>query len=107
MDPKQEPASTAAARRAPSARKGDIFGIPLRELGWFTCLLIGVASGFAAFFAATFLAIVTLLVLNSAGHHIDYAITYRRIGLPIGLVVGVVALGYLGTLWSKRHLSAR
>lgn len=80
------------------------FSIPVGRLGWFSSLLIGMASGFAAFFAATFLAILTLLVLNSTGHTLDYALSYKRIGLPAGLFVGVVALGYLGALWVRRKL---
>src|SRR6185437_3423729 len=82
-----------------------LFGIPIGELGWFGSLLIGVASGFMAFFATTFCAIVVILIVNSAAHsNIDFAISYRDIGLPIGLVVLVTALGYLGTLWTKRVL---
>ena len=105
MDPQHEPNYAANPRSVASVRKGDLFGIPLSELGWFSCLLTGLATGFAAFFAATFLAIMALLVLNSTGHHIDYAITYRRIGLPVGIVVGLLALGYLGTLWARRHIT--
>jgi uncharacterized membrane protein YphA (DoxX/SURF4 family) len=83
----------------------NLFGIPIGELGWFGSLLIGVASGFMAFFATTFCAIVVILIVNSAAHsNIDFAISYRDIGLPIGLLVLVTALGYLGTLWTKRVL---
>ena len=95
-------ASTPAATPRSSVT---LFGIPIGELGWFGSLLIGVASGFMAFFATTFCAIVVILIVNSAAHtHIDFAISYRDIGLPIGLVVLVTALGYLGTLWTKRVL---
>lgn len=80
-------------------------GIPVGRLGWFSSLLIGLASGFAAFFAATFLAIITLLVLNSSGRRLDYALSYKRIGLPIGLIVGILAVGYLATLWVRRKLA--
>ena len=84
---------------------GYLFGVPLRDLGWFGSLLISVASGFLAFFASTFCAIVFILMANSTSHrNIDFAISYRDIGLPIGLVVLVIALGYLGTLWLKRVL---
>jgi hypothetical protein len=96
-------ASTTADSR-PSA-SGSLFGIPLGELGWFGSLLIGVASGFMAFFAATFCAIIVILIYNSAAHsNIDFALSYRRIGFPIGVVVMVSALGYLGTLWVRRML---
>jgi hypothetical protein len=84
---------------------GYLFGVPLGDLGWFGSLLIGVASGFMAFFASTFCAIVVLLVYNTGFHgQIDFALTYRRVGFPIGVAVMAVALVYLGTLWLKRVL---
>ena len=39
-------------------RDGVLFGIPLGDLGWFASLLMGVATGMAAFFLTTFVAIV-------------------------------------------------
>lgn len=85
--------------------QGTVFGIPLGELGWFASLLIGTALGFAAFFGATFLSILSLLVYNTATHgNIDYSYAYRRIGLPIGLLVLFVAYILLGTLWARRQL---
>jgi hypothetical protein len=84
---------------------GYIFGIPVGELGWFVSLLISVALGFAAFFAATFCAIMTILVWNSTTHAtVDYALSYRRVGLPVGLFVLVLGLSTLGTLWARRIL---
>lgn len=84
---------------------GYLFGVPLGDLGWFTSLLMSAALGMAAFFAATFFAIVGLLFYSTATHHqVDFALTYRRIGLPTGLLVLAVALGYLGTLWVRRQL---
>lgn len=84
---------------------GYLFGIPLGDLGWFGSLLIGVASGFFAFFASTFCAIVFVLIYNTAFHGtIDFAQTYRRVGFPIGVIVLIFALAYLGTLWFKRIL---
>ena len=74
---------------------GYLFGVPLGNLGWF--------AGFMAFFAATFCAIVFILVYNSALHGaIDFALSYRRVGLPAGLLVLAIAIGYLGMLWCKR-----
>ena len=98
--------SPTAAHPAPrSFGAGYLFGVPLGDLGWFSSLLIGVASGFLTFFASTFCAIVAILFLNSAGHaNIDFALSYRRVGLPAGLAVMAIALGYLGTLWLKRML---
>jgi hypothetical protein len=84
---------------------GYILGIPIGDLGWFTSLLMGVASGFVAFFASTFCAIITLLIWNSTTHaNVDYALSYRRVGLPVGLFVLIVALSTLGTFWLRRIL---
>ena len=94
--------------RSSTRSKGDTFvGVPIGELGWFTCLLMGTAAGFAAFFAATFLAILTFIILNSSGHHLNYNLTYRRIGLPVGLVVGGISLTYLATSWIRRQITRR
>ena len=81
---------------------GYVFGAPVRDLGWFATLLMGMASGMAAFFAATFVGIISILFWNAAGHHADYAASYRLVGLPIGATVMVMALAYLGTFWAKR-----
>ena len=84
---------------------GYLFGIPLGDLGWFTSLVMSFALGFAAFFAATFFAIFGVLIYNTATHRaVDFALTYKRVGLPVGLLVLVAALGYLGTLWVRRQL---
>jgi len=94
--------SSASPRTSGS---GYLFGIPLGDLGWFTSLLMSFALGFAAFFAATFFAIFGVLIYNTATHHaVDFALTYKRVGLPVGVLVLVVALGYLGTLWVRRQL---
>jgi ABC-type dipeptide/oligopeptide/nickel transport system permease subunit len=82
---------------------GTLFGVPIGDLGWFASLLMGTATGFAAFFAATFLGIVSILFYNTAMHkNVDFAYSYIRVGLPVGLLVLVVALGYLGVLWVRR-----
>jgi hypothetical protein len=84
---------------------GFLFGIPLGDLGWFTSLVMSFALGFAAFFAATFFAIFGVLIYNAVTHHaVDFALTYKRVGLPVGVLVLVVTLGYLGTLWVRRQL---
>jgi hypothetical protein len=84
---------------------GYLFGVPLGDLGWFTSLLMSGALGMAAFFAATFCAIVAILFYNTATHRaVDFALTYTHVGLPVGLLVLVAALGYLGTLWVRRQL---
>lgn len=99
--PLSRPASTASSRGSSTT----LFGIPVGDFGWFGTLLVSVAAGFLSFFATTFCAIVVILITDSTTHaNIDYAISYRYIGLPIGLVVLVCALGYLGTLWVRRIL---
>ena len=40
---------------------GYVFGAPVRDLGWFATLLMGMASGMAAFFAATFIGMIVAL----------------------------------------------
>ena len=101
------PTYNTPANRIPNGPRtlggGYFFGVPVMDMGWFASLLMGFASGFLAFFASTFVAIVTILLLNSSGRHLDYAFSYTRVGLPIGLLCGVLALGYLGTLWVRRH----
>lgn len=68
---------------------------------------MGSAAGFAAFFAVTFLAILSFLILNSAGHQLNYNLTYRRFGLPAGLIVGGISLAYLLTSWVRRQITRR
>lgn len=100
---------TQASQRESSASPrtvgaGYLFGVPLGDLGWFTSLLMSFALGFAAFFAATFCAIIGILFYDTATHHaVDFALTYKRVGLPVGLLVLVTALGYLGSLWVRRQ----
>lgn len=82
--------------------EGYLFGAPIYGLGWFASLIVSVGAGFAAFFASTFVAIVTLLFYNSiARHAIDFNVTYRDVGLPVGLVVMALAFIYMGRLWVK------
>lgn len=84
---------------------GYLFGVPLGDLGWFAILLMSFAIGFAAFFAATFFAIFGVLIYNTVTHHaVDFAATYRLVGLPVGAFVLALALAYLGTLWVRRQL---
>ncbi len=84
---------------------GYLFGIPLGDLGLFTTLVMSVAVGFAAFFAATFCAIISLLFYKAVeGHTPDFTLTYKWVGLPVGIAVLVLTLAYLGTLWIKRKL---
>jgi hypothetical protein len=95
--------ATSTTPRAAGA--GYLFGVPVGDLGWFTSLIMGVAIGFAAFFASTFCGIIGILIYNSVTHHaVDFTLSYRRIGLPVGVVVLVLALAYLGTMWVRRQI---
>jgi hypothetical protein len=97
--------STVVRSEARSFGAGYLFGIPMARLGWFASLLMGLTSGFMAFFAGTFFGIVGIMVYNSTGHAaLDYSLSYRRVGLPAGIVAGVVALALLGTMWARRVL---
>ncbi|WP_263382905.1 hypothetical protein [Granulicella arctica] len=99
------PATTSPHASPRTIGGGYLFGVPLGDLGWFTTLLMSVASGFLAFFAATFLGIISILFADTVMHKgLDYANSYRLVGLPVGLLVLVVALIYLGSLWIKRIL---
>lgn len=87
-------------------RAGTLFGVPVADLGWFQVILMGVASGMTAFFLATFISIVFLLFRLGFTHQpVDFAMTYKRIGLPIGLIVGISALSFLGYHWVRRLLT--
>jgi hypothetical protein len=96
-------APTPAASPARGFSDGYIIGIPLGDLGPFGSLLIALASGFLTFFATTFCAIFGILLYNFATHSaVDFAYSYRRVGLPCGLAVLAIATAYLGRLWAKR-----
>jgi hypothetical protein len=84
---------------------GYLFGIPLGNLGWFGTVLIALASGFFTFFATTFCAIFGILFYNIATHgSVDYALSYRWVGLPAGLLMLGFSSAYLGRLWIRRML---
>jgi hypothetical protein len=92
-------------------RDGVLLGIPLGDLGWFQSLLMGVATGMAAFFLATFLAILGLLgyitVTGKSAADVNFALAYKAIGFPVGVVVMASALGYLGLQWARRMARKR
>jgi len=91
-----------------STNRGRVFGIPLGDFGIFSSLLLSFALGFMAFFGATFLAIFALLFYNQGGHHnVDFADTYKFVGLPAGLIVLALSLALFGSLWIRRKVSGR
>lgn len=83
--------------------RATIFGAPIGELGLFTTILFGGVLGFAAFFVATFIGIITILLYNSSGHApMNFAYSYLRFGMPVGVGVAMVVWAYLGRLWVAR-----
>jgi hypothetical protein len=96
-------APTTHGTAVANAGSTTLFGVPIGDLGWFASLLMGTATAFAAFFAATFVGIVFIMVWNSTGHGaLDYSFSYMRLGVPVGALVLVISLGYLGVLWVRR-----
>jgi hypothetical protein len=86
-------------------RGGTILGFPLQGFGLFTSLLLSFAAAFFTFFLSTCMSIFGLLLWNTiGGHHVDFAISYRYIGFPAGVIVLLVALPVFGTLWVRAKL---
>ena len=86
------------------------FGAPVGDFSVAQTLLITVASGFVAFFATTFLAIMTMLVLTAMGRKVDFAIAYKWVGLPAGIVTLLAAAVFLSSALvtrMRRESSAR
>lgn len=84
---------------------GKVLGFPLEGFGLFQSLLLSFAAAFFTFFATTCIAIFALLGWNLlGGHSVNFADTYRYVGLPAGLVVLVVALPYFLVLWIRAKL---
>jgi hypothetical protein len=82
--------------------RGTFLGFPLEGFGLFTSALLTLATGFFTFFASTCIAIFSLLGWNVFGHHtVDYADTYRYVGLPLGLIAMAVATVVFGSLWVR------
>lgn len=91
------------ARIAPGYTGPRLFGAPVGDFSVLQTLLIVGATGVASFFAATFLAIVTLLIGTQVLHrNADFAIAYRWVGLPVGIVMLLTAAVYFGSLLLRR-----
>src|SRR5215469_2131239 len=99
-------AMSSSQRPLDRGRPGQVFGIPLGELGLFSSLLMAFSFGFLVFFATCFVAILSLLFYNSAGHHsVNMADSYRYFALPAGLVALAFALVVLLSLWVRRKVA--
>lgn len=86
---------------------GRILGFPLEGFGLFTGLLLSLAAAFFTFFATTCLAIFTLLGWNVLGRHaVNYADTYKYVGLPAGVLVLAIAAPYFLVLWFRAKIRA-
>jgi hypothetical protein len=84
---------------------GSILGFPLEGFSLFQSMLLALASAFFTFFLTTCLAIFSLLVWNGLLHHaVDYADSYRDVGLPAGVLVLLIALPFFGTLWVRAKI---
>ena len=81
---------------------GRVFGFPVEGFSLFQSLLVSVASAFLTFFLTTCISIFALLAWNVlGGHSVNYADTYRYVGLPAGVVVLIVALPFFLVLWVR------
>jgi hypothetical protein len=79
-----------------------VLGFPLRGFGLFTSLLLAFASALFTFCLTTMVAIFSLLIWNLGfKHSVDYADSYRYVGLPAALLVLIVALPFFGVLWIR------
>ncbi len=91
-------ASVATDNRK-SLGDGYIFGAPVKDFGFFGCVLISLATAMMGFLCATFIGIFAMMI---AGQRSDLSRSYKWGGLPFGLLVLVLVGGYLFTFWSKR-----
>ena len=89
-----------------SAQPAKLLGVPLGDFGFFSSILLALASGFLTFFATCFLAIIALLFWNVLFHHpINYADSYLYVALPSGLAVLVLAFFFFTGTWLRRRLT--
>jgi hypothetical protein len=93
------------ARSVESRNGGTVLGFPLAGFSLFQSLLLSFAAAFFTFFATTCVSIFALLARNLLGSHsVNFADTYRYVGLPAGVLVLVVALPYFTVLWVRAKL---
>jgi hypothetical protein len=77
-------------------------GDRISGFGFIASLLMAVSLGVAAFFATCFLAIFGILFYNVAGHHVDFANSYKFFALPAGAGVLAISLVVFLSLWLRR-----
>ena len=84
---------------------GRVLGFPLEGFSLFQSLLLSFAAAFFTFIATTCVSIFALLAWNLLGNHsVNFADTYRYVGLPAGIVVLAVALPYFLSLWVRAKI---
>ncbi len=89
-----------------SASPAKLLGLPLGDFGFFSSILLALASGFLTFFASCFLAIVALLFWNTFSHHaVNFADTYLYVAFPLGVAVTAVGLVFFTGVWLRRKLT--
>ena len=87
---------------------GTVFGFPLKGFGLFSSLLLSFASAIFTFCAATMVAIFVMLGMRIAGNRtIDFALSYRNVGLPAAVLVLAVALPFFLALWIRAKFFVR
>ncbi len=99
----------ASTSPSTTAAEATLFGIPIGRFGFFSSLLVSVASGFIAFFFTTFCAIFGVMIYDGA-HHLpmqNLNISYRFIAAPVGLAAMLFSLAYLLSLWIRRKLAGQ
>jgi hypothetical protein len=83
-----------------------LLGLPLGDFGFFSSLLLALASGFFTFFATMFLSIFGLLFWNALGHHhVNYADSYLYVALPAGAAVLAIGLFFFTGVSLRRKFS--
>jgi len=89
-----------------AAQPARLLGIPLGDFGFFSALLLALASGLLAFFASCFLAILALLFWNIIGHnHVNYADSYLYVAFPFGAAVLAFGVVFFTSVWLRRRFS--
>ncbi|HEU5457298.1 MAG TPA: hypothetical protein VFU68_01640 [Terracidiphilus sp.] len=89
------------------ALTGTILGFPLKGFSLFQSLLLSLASACFTFFASTATAIFALLLWNQlGGHSVNYADSYLYVGLPLGILVLILAVPFFGALWIRARMHA-